>query len=56
MSDNDRTATKRNAEYRQRLRESGLVLVQVWARPEDREKVRRYAERLRRAESTAGVG
>ena len=43
----DKTATKRNATYRDRLRESGLVLVQVWAHPDDRERVRRYAERLR---------
>lgn len=43
----DKTAVKRNATYRDRMRDSGLVLVQVWTRPGDREKVRRYAEKLR---------
>ncbi len=43
----DKTAVKRNAAYRQRMIGSGLVLLQVWTRPEDRERVRRYAERLR---------
>lgn len=43
----DKTAVKRNANYRKNMRESGLVLLQVWCKPEDREKVRRYAEKLR---------
>jgi len=44
----DKTAVKRNASYRQRKQEAGLVLLQVWVRPEDRDKVRKYAEKLRK--------
>lgn len=40
------SATERKREERARYRKAGLVPVQVWVRPDNREKVQRYAERL----------
>ena len=41
-----KTAAQRKAEERQRYRDAGLAVVQVWIHPEDREKLARYVKRL----------
>lgn len=42
----DATATKRNAELRQRKREAGLAPMEVWVRPVDKPKVRAFVAGL----------
>lgn len=48
------TPAQRKAAERDRQRERGLVVVQVWVHPEDRENLARYVKRLnqRRAART----
>jgi hypothetical protein len=36
----------RKAQERQRYRDAGLVPIEVWVRPADKVRVRRYVERL----------
>lgn len=50
-SNKDRTAADRKRRERQRLREAGFVPMEVWVRPELRERVKRYVERLMRRPS-----
>lgn len=41
-----KSAAQRKAEERQRQRDAGLVVVQVWVHPDDRLKLARYIKRL----------
>lgn len=41
-----RSAAQRKADERQRYKDAGLVAVQVWINPRDREKLARYVKRL----------
>jgi hypothetical protein len=41
-----KTPAERKADERQRYRDLGLVVVQVWVHPQDREKLARYVKRL----------
>lgn len=41
-----RSAAQRKADERQRQRDAGLVVVQVWVHPDDRQKLTRYIKRL----------
>ena len=43
-----KTAAQRKQEERDRYRAAGLVAVQVWIRPEHRERLARYMARLNR--------
>jgi hypothetical protein len=43
----------RVAALRERRAAAGLVRVEVWVRPEDAERVRRYAERISRERKPA---
>ncbi len=43
-----KTATERKAAERQRRQEAGLIRMDVWVRPELRERVKRYVARLMR--------
>ena len=36
------TSATRQAAYRQRLRNAGLVPIEVWCKPEDKERIREY--------------
>lgn len=49
-----KTAAQRKADERQRQREFGRVVVQVWVHPDDRPKLAHYIKRLneRRARTT----
>lgn len=40
------TAAQRKAAERQRQRDAGRTVVQVWVHPDDREKLARYIKRL----------
>ena len=44
----DYTGSKRSAEHRKRMSESGYKLVQVWAHIEDATNVKDYATKLRK--------
>jgi hypothetical protein len=44
-----KSAAERKREERDRYRAAGLVLVQLWVRPQQREKLTRYVERLKKA-------
>jgi len=44
----DYTGSKRSAEHRKRMAESGYKLVQVWAHIEDATNVKDYATKLRK--------
>lgn len=48
----DRTAAARKKRERQRLRDAGLVPMEVWVRPDLRERIKRYIERLMRQTHT----
>ena len=39
-------AAERQATYRQRLRDAGLVPIEVWCKPEDKERVREFVEKI----------
>jgi hypothetical protein len=41
-----KSAAQRKAEERQRQRDAGLVVVQVWVHPDDRQKLAHYIKRL----------
>ena len=41
-----KTEAAYKAEQRARKRDAGLVVVEVWCRPADKERVRRYVARL----------
>jgi len=41
-----KTAAQRKADERQRQRDAGLVVVQVWVHPADRSKLAHYIKRL----------
>lgn len=41
-----KSASQRKADERQRQRDAGRVVVQVWIHPDDREKLARYIRRL----------
>ena len=40
------TSASRQAAYRQRLRDAGLVPIEVWCRPEDKNRVREFVEKI----------
>lgn len=50
-----RTAAERKRTQRDRQRQAGLVKVELWLTPAEAERVRKYAERIRRPPS-AGEG
>lgn len=41
-----KTPQERKAAERKRNKKAGLVIVQAWCHPEDRPKIREYAEKL----------
>ena len=41
-----KSAAQRKADERERQRDAGLVVVQVWVHPADRPKLARYIKRL----------
>ena len=41
-----KTPAQRKADERQRQRDAGRTVVQVWVHPDDREKLARYIKRL----------
>ena len=41
-----KTASQRKADERQRQRDAGRVVVQVWVHPDDRAKLAHYIKRL----------
>ena len=44
----DKTAPQRVAKYTQKMKDLGYVRVGLWVRKEHRERLRKYAEKLRR--------
>lgn len=50
-----KTEAAYKAEQRARKRDAGLVVVEVWCRPADKERVRRYVERLVKGGQHAAV-
>lgn len=44
---------ERKRDERQRMRAKGLVLVQVWVHPENRERLRKYVARLNKQRGTS---
>ena len=43
-----KTTKERVADFAKRMKERGLVKVWAWCYPEDRDEIRKYAERLRK--------
>ncbi|MCF7994709.1 MAG: hypothetical protein K9L88_07705 [Chromatiaceae bacterium] len=43
------TNTQRQAAFRQRMKEQGIAQITVWAPIRDRERIKTYAARLRKA-------
>ena len=50
----DYTGSKRSAEHRKRMAESGYKLVQVWAHTDDTTDVKDYASQLRKKRDQTG--
>jgi len=47
-----KTAAERQAEYRQRMRDEGFKQVLLWVHPDDRDKLKAYADKLLKARDT----
>lgn len=52
----DKTNVKRQLRFRERMREAGFKLMQLWAHPADWPAIKRYADRLRKRRTTDGSG
>lgn len=43
-----KTSAQRQAEWRARILQSGYKVLNVWCHPDDAERLKKYAERLRK--------
>jgi hypothetical protein len=53
MGGYDKTGNKRKVEHRERMREAGFVLKQVWVHPDDWPALQRMIERRRKKRAGA---
>lgn len=44
-----KTNRQRQAEFKERMRAAGFIQYPVWVHPEDRQRLKKYVERLRKA-------